>query len=287
MAAINEALDMGIGWIDTAAVYGHGHSEEVIGEVLKSRGSADRPIIATKCSLCWDENHGRICRLKAESIRAECEASLRRLGVDMIDLYQVHWPEPAEDLREAWEEMTRLKEEGKVRYLGASNFSVAQLEEVGKISRCESLQPAYSMVRRGFEGELRGYCEANSIGVIAYSPMQAGLLTGKFSVSRLNELAEDDWRRKNRYFAEPIFSAVLELVDKLGVIAEAAGRTTAELAVAWVINQRAVTGAIVGARRAGQITQTGLAGDWELSEEEINQIDEYLSEYESNIKARL
>jgi aryl-alcohol dehydrogenase-like predicted oxidoreductase len=295
MAAIRRALDLGINWIDTAAVYGLGHSEEVIGRAIPSTGSGhragrrDEVIIATKCGLVWDEGSTTpYGRLTAESVRAECEASLKRLNpsinsghrVEAIDLYQIHWPHDEEHLEEAWSTIADLIREGKVRYAGVSNFSVEQLKRVQAIHPVASLQPPYNMLRRGIEEELLAYCAANDIGVIAYSPMQAGLLTGKFTKERVANLPDDDWRKRNSHFQEPELSANLALVEKLRPIAVRNGRTVAQLAIAWVLRRPEVTAAIVGARRPSQIEETAPAGDWVLSEEIIAEIDALLMERE-------
>ena len=274
IATIQRALDLGINWIDTAAVYGLGHSEEIVGKAVAGR--RDQVIIATKCGLVWDAR-GRVSgRLKAWSVRQELEASLRRLNVDVIDLYQIHWPNPDEDIEEAWTEMARAVEEGKVRYIGVSNFSVEQIKRVQKIHPVASLQPPYSMLRRDVETELLPFCAENQIGVVAYSPMASGLLTGKFTRERLQQLPPDDWRRRSPAFNEPEFSANLELVEKLKEIASRFGRPVAQLAVAWVLRRPEVTSAIVGARRPEQIEETAPAADWELPEDVMNEIEELL-----------
>jgi len=279
MAAIRRALDLGINWIDTAAVYGLGHSEEIIGRALAGR--RDEVIIATKCGLVWDEGSTTpYGRLKAESVRREAEASLRRLEVEVIDLYQIHWPDPDADIEEAWGVIADLIREGKVRYGGVSNFSVEQLKRVQAIHPVASLQPPYSMLRRGIEEDLLPYCAANDIGVIAYSPMQAGLLTGKFTKERVANLPDDDWRKRNSRFQEPDLSANLAFVEKLRPITERNGRTLAQLAIAWVLRRPEVTAAIVGARRPSHIEETAPAGDWVLSAEDIAEIDALLAERE-------
>lgn len=279
IAAIQKAIDLGINWIDTAPAYGLGHSEEVVGQAI--RGHRDDLIIATKCGMVWDDpTSGQVySRLKAESVRQEVEDSLRRLDIDVIDLLQIHWPRPDEDIEEAWEALARLAEEGKIRYVGASNFSVGQLERVQRIHPVASLQPPYNMLQRDIEDVLLPFCAANDIGVIVYSPMQRGLLTGAFSHERLASLPPDDVRLRSPDFQEPIFSATLDLVEQLRPIAEANGRSLAELAVAWVLRRPEVTAAIVGARRPEQIEQTAPAGDWELSAAEIEQIEGLLEEW--------
>jgi len=274
--AVLAALEAGINWIDTAPAYGLGHSEELVGQALRRTGH--KPYIATKCGLLWNEKKEKVNCLKPESIRRECHASLERLGIEQIDLYQMHWPEPDEEIEAAWEEMARLHEEGLVRYLGASNFSVQQLQRVAKIHPAVSLQPPYSMLHREVEDELLDYCGQNEIGVVVYSPMQRGLLTGKFSHERLAALPADDHRKTNPDFQEPRFSATLALVEELKQIAIRHGRTCAQLAVSWVLRRPEVTAAIVGARRPGQIEETVQASDWELDAGDIERIEELLAE---------
>lgn len=280
--AILTALEKGINWIDTAPIYGLGHSEELVGRALKQ--TSQKPLIATKCGLLWSEQDQRIPCLKADSIRRECHTSLKKLGVDVIDLYQMHWPQPDEDVEEGWGEMARLVEEGKVRYIGVSNYDVEQIKRAQKIAPVASLQPPYSMLHREAEDELLSYCSENNIGVVAYSPMQRGLLTGKFSRERFDALASDDHRRKSPDFLEPQFAATLQFVDELRPIAERNGRTLAQLAVSWVLRRPEVTAAIVGARRPQQITETAPASDWNLSEEDIEAIEKLLAERQAKIK---
>jgi len=279
---ILRAIDEGINWIDTAAIYGHGRSESVVGMALKQM--SHNPLIATKCGLCWDEQNERIPRLKAQSIRAECHDSLRRLGIDTIDLYQIHWNQPEEDIEEGWTEMARLVEEGKVRHIGVSNFTVGQMQRMQKIHPVASLQPPYSMLHREVEDELLGFCGTNGIGVIVYSPMQRGLLTGKFDAERVANLPEGDHRKVNPDFQPPQFDATLELVEQLRPIAERNGRTLAQLAISWVLRRPEVTSAIVGARKPSQITETAPASDWELSKKDIKQIEQLLNERNAKIK---
>jgi aryl-alcohol dehydrogenase-like predicted oxidoreductase len=281
IAAILASLEAGINWIDTAAVYGLGHSEELVGKALKQ--TSHKPIIATKCSLLWNDKKEKVSCLKAESIRQECHDSLKRLGIETIDLYQVHWPQPEEDLEQAWEEMVKLAREGKIRYLGASNFSIEQLERVREIHPVASLQPPYSLLHRHVENELLTYCADNNIGVVVYSPMQRGLLTGKFSPERLAALPLDDHRRREPDFHEPQFTATLQLVEKLRPIAERNGKTLAQLSISWVLRRPEVTSAIVGARRPGQIIETAPASDWNLSQEDIEEIQRLLIEREEKI----
>lgn len=283
IAAIQRALDLGINWIDTAAVYGAGHSEEVVGRAIA--GQRQEVIVATKGGRILEPGQERpFGRLKADSLRREVEASLRRLRVEAIDLYQIHWPDPDEDIEEGWGAVAELIREGKVRYGGVSNFSVAQLKRIQPIHPVVSLQPPYSMLRRGIEDELLAYCAANSIGVIAYSPMQAGLLTGKFTRERLAGRPDDDWRPRNEYFQEPQLSLNLELVEKLRPIAERHGRNVAQLAIAWVLRRPEITAAIVGARHPAQIEETAPAGDWQLSAAELAEIDNLLAWREQRLK---
>ena len=282
IAAVLRAPELGINWIDTAPVYGLGHSEEVVGQAL--RKLAKKPIIATKCSLVWDKDKNVSNRLKKASVQAEVEASLKRLGVEVIDLYQIHWPNPDPDIEEGWGAIADLIREGKVRYGGVSNFNVAQLKRAQAIHPVASLQPPYSMLRREVEAELLGYCAANDIGVVAYSPMQAGLLTGQFSRKRVAQLPDDDWRRRNSQFQEPQLSANLDLVESLRPIAERNGRTLAQLAIAWVLRRPEVTAAIVGARRPAQIEETAPAADWTLAAADIAEIDALLTKREQALE---
>lgn len=284
ITAILTAMEEGINWIDTAPVYGCGHSEELVGKALKQIKT--KPIVATKCGLLWNEKREKVSCLEAKSIRQECEASLKRLGIDTIDLYQMHWPEPEKDIERAWEEMARLAEDEKVRYIGASNFNIEHLERVWKIAPVASLQPPYSMIRRDAEKELLPYCKENNIGVVVYSPMQRGLLTGKFSKKYLATLAPDDHRLRMPEFTEPAFSANVEFVEKLKPIAKRAGRTLAQLAISWVLRRSEVTAAIVGARRPGQVLETAGAGNWELTEEDIKQIEKLLKERQEKINGK-
>ena len=280
--AIKRAVDLGVNWIDTAAIYGLGHSEEVVGKALKE--ISPRPFIATKCGLVWDEAKNISNRLKRESVRREAEASLRRLGVDVIDLYQIHWPYPDEEIEEGWAEMSRLVEEGKVRYIGVSNFNVSQMERIKKIHPIASLQPPYSMLKRGIEAEILPYCAANNIGVIVYSPMQKGLLTGAVTRERVAQFAPDDHRRNDPQFQEPELSINLELVEKLREIAARYGKTPAQLAVAWVLRRPEVTSAIVGIRRPSQIEEIVPAADFDISQEDLELIEKLLAEREAKLR---
>jgi aryl-alcohol dehydrogenase-like predicted oxidoreductase len=279
-AAIHKALDVGINWIDTAAVYGIGHSEEVVGKAVAGR--RDKVIIATKCSRVMTAGSDiPVSRLKAKSVREELEASLRRLGTDYIDLYQIHWPDPDPDIEEGWTEISRQVKAGKIRHAGVSNFSVDQIKRIQKIHPVASLQPPYSMLRRDVETELLPFCRANGIGVIVYSPMQAGLLAGKFSKERVERLPDSDWRKRSPYFKEPALSANLQLVEKLKAVAGRKGCSVAELAIAWVLRRPEVTAAIVGGRGPEQVEQTRGAADWDLSPAEIAEIDTLIAEREA------
>ncbi|MDB5309797.1 MAG: yhdN 1 [Gemmataceae bacterium] len=276
VAAIREAVDLGVNWIDTAAVYGLGHSEEVVAKALT--GLPRRPLVFTKCERVWDERRQIGKSLKAESIRRECEASLRRLKVDVIDLYQIHWPEPDEDIKEGWQTLVQLKEEGKVRWIGVSNFDAAQIARVAKFGPITSLQPPYSMIRPEVEQSILPYCLANNIGVIAYSPMASGLLTGAMTRERVAALPADDWRKeKNKHYQEPLLTRNLALVDLLKAIGGRHGRTAGEVAIAWVLRNPAVTGAIVGARRPGQLKELIGAAEWRLTPAEGDEIDGFLA----------
>jgi len=278
VATIRRALDLGINWIDTAPAYGLGRSEEVVGRAIQ--GMSQKPIVATKCGRAWDKAGRLVGDLRPESIRAEAEASLRRLGVEMIDVYQIHWPLPDEDIEEGWGAIADLVREGKVRYAGACNFSLAQLKRIQPIHPVASLQPPYSMLAREVEAELLAYCADNDMGVVAYSPMQKGLLTGKFSRERVENLDESDHRLRDPNFQEPRLSANLELAEALRVLAEKKGGTVAQLAIAWVLRRPEVTAAIVGARRPVQIEETAAAAEWGLWQEDIETIDALLKEHQ-------
>jgi aryl-alcohol dehydrogenase-like predicted oxidoreductase len=275
IAAIREAIDLGINWIDTAAIYGLGHSEEVVAAALE--GVRNRPYVFTKCERVWNER-GEIGKsLKADSIRRECEASLKRLRVDVIDLYQIHWPEPAEDVEEGWETLNRLKTEGKVRWIGVSNFDAAQLARASTIAPVASLQPPYSMIRRDIEESILPYCLAHGIGTIVYSPMQSGLLTGSWSQERMAALPADDWRKeKNRHFQPPLFERNLQLVEVLRTIAARHGATPGQVAIAWTLRHPAVTAAIVGARKPGQLRDLLPAATLTLTATDLAAIDDFL-----------
>ena len=279
IGAIHRALELGVNWIDTAAVYGLGHSEEVVARALKDwRGS--RPYIFTKCGLRWDAK-GEVHKvLSAASIRREIENSLRRLSVDVIDLYQIHWPpEPdSPELEEGWSTLAQLKREGKVRWIGVSNFDVQQLRRAQAIAPVASLQPRYSLVHREIEDEILPYCLEQNIGVVVYSPMASGLLTGAMSRERATRLPQDDWRKGHPDFTEPDLSRNLALVERLREIAKRHNRSVGEVAIAWTLHHPAVTGAIVGARNARQAEGVMHAGDLRLSDEEINEIEDFFEE---------
>lgn len=284
IVTIRRGLDLGLNWLDTAAGYGKGHSEEIVGKAIAGR--RDEVIVATKCGILWKEDGSDIYgHLKADSIRREVEDSLRRLKVEVIDLYQIHWPLPDEDVEEGWSTIAELVKEGKVRYGGVSNFNIDQLKRAQAIHPIASLQPPYSMLVRDVEPEILPYCHQNNIGVIVYSPMQAGLLTGKMTKERVDQFPDDDWRKGNPLFQEPELSLNLELVEGLRPIAERNGRSLAELAIAWVLRRPEVTGAIVGARRPDQIEQTAPAGAWQLSAEDITEINTLLSRREEELAA--
>lgn len=283
--AILAAVDHGINWIDTAAVYGGGKSEEIVGQALEKIGPSQRPLIATKC--------GRVMRdpdtidkvLKRDSIIAECDASLKRLGVDCIDLYQLHWPEPDEDIEEGWQTLVDLKSQGKVRELGVSNHSVAQMRRLQAIHPIASLQPPYSLLVPDIESEILPFCQQHNIGVICYSPMYKGMLTGKFTAQRAASLPTSDHRSRDPRFQSPQLDIHLALVERLKPIAEKNGRSLAELAVAWTLRRPEVTAAIVGARRPSQVTETILAAEWQLSPSDIAMIEQLRAEHRQALLA--
>ena len=273
--AIHAALDQGMNWIDTAALYGLGHSEEIVARALQGR--TPRPYVFTKCERVWDSSGKIGASLKADSIRLECEASLRRLKTDVIDLYQIHWPEPDEDIEGGWSELARLKQEGKVRYIGVSNFSVAQMKRAHSIAPITSLQPPYSLLTREVEDGILPYCRANNIGVIVYSPMCSGLLTGAMTRERVAKFTPDDWRLNNRNFQEPLLSRNLHFAEFLREIGNRHGRTPGEVAIAWVLNNPAVTGAIVGVRSSRQVSGIVGALEFRLTPSEVEEIDSALT----------
>jgi aryl-alcohol dehydrogenase-like predicted oxidoreductase len=274
IAAIHKALELGVNWIDTAAVYGLGHSEKIVSRAVKEwRGK--QPYVFTKCVMRWDAAGKITPNHSAASIRRECEDSLRRLQVDAIDLYQIHWPpqDNGPGLEEAWQTVAALQQEGKVRWIGVSNFDAAQLKRAGKIAPVTSLQPPYSILRRKIEEETLPYCENQGIGVIVYSPMFSGMLTGGMTRERAAALPADDHRKRNPEFREPRLSKNLELAEKLKENGARHGHTAGEVAIAWTLRNPAVAGAIVGARSAKQSGEVFRAGDFRLSAEEIEQIE--------------
>ncbi|HEY5910298.1 MAG TPA: aldo/keto reductase [Verrucomicrobiae bacterium] len=273
IAAIHRALELGINWIDTAAVYGLGHSEETVRTALRD-WSGPRPYVFTKCGMVWNDKRQIDYSLRRASLRRECENSLRRLAVDAIDLYQIHWPvdDLAETL-EGWQTLSDLQKEGKVRWIGVSNFSPEELQRSAALSPVTSLQPPYSLLRREAESELLPYCSQHGIGTIVYSPMASGLLTGAMSRQRAASLAPDDWRRQNPEFQEPKLSRNLALVERLRAVGQRHGRSPGEVAIAWTLRQPAVTGAIVGARNAGQVDGIIGAGTFRLTAAEIAEIE--------------
>jgi aryl-alcohol dehydrogenase-like predicted oxidoreductase len=273
--AIREALDAGVNWIDTAAVYGLGHSEEIVARALE--GVREKPYVFTKCSMVWNERGEIGHSLKADSVRRECESSLRRLRVDRIDLYQVHWPNPDAEIEEGWTALANLKEEGKIRHLGVSNFSVAQMKRCQAIAPITSLQPPYSLLDRRVEAQILPFAAREQIGVIAYSPMASGLLTGAMTRERIAGLPANDWRKSSPNFREPLLTRNLDLIRLLRDMGVRHGYSPAEVAVAWVLRHPAVTGAIVGARKPGQFKGVAGASRLQLSPREIDEIDGFLS----------
>ncbi len=277
VAAIRRALDLGMNWIDTAAVYGFGHAEEMVAQALKGR--SERPFIFTKCSRKQTPERKIVGVLKADSIRQELEDSLRRLHVDVIDLYQIHWPFPDEDLEEGWTTMAELKAQGKVRHIGVSNFSVSQMRRIQKIAPISSLQPPYSLVNRGVEDEMLDFCKEQNIGVIVYSPMASGLLTGKMTRERVQGMPESDWRHKNAEFTEPRLSRNLALAELLRAIGQRHNVTPGAVAIAWTLRHPAVTGAIVGGRRPVQVEEIVDASGLQLNDQDAAEIAAFLREH--------
>jgi aryl-alcohol dehydrogenase-like predicted oxidoreductase len=274
IAAIQRALDLGINWIDTAAVYGLGHSEEIVARALK--GSGHKPYIFTKCSRRWDSDGSIYSALKPDSLEQELHGSLRRLGVDAIDLYQIHWPQPEEDIEAACEALAGFQQQGKIRWFGISNFNLEQIERAQKIAPITSLQPPYSMLRRAVEAEILPYVKENGIGVINYSPMLSGMLTGKMTAERIAAMPANDWRRNNVEFSEPRLSRNLRLVELLREIGAGHGVTPGVVAVAWTLRNPAITAAIVGGRSASQVEELVPALEFRLSDEEFEKTNAFL-----------
>jgi aryl-alcohol dehydrogenase-like predicted oxidoreductase len=272
--AIHRSLDAGVNWIDTAAVYGLGHSEEVVAKALKS--SSHKPYVFTKSSMTWGEDRKIVQTMK--KIRQECEASLRRLQVDIIDLYQIHWPVPDDEVEEGWTTMAELQREGKVRWIGVSNFNVAQLERALKIAPITSLQPPYSAINRTVEAEILPFCEKHGIGVINYSPMQSGLLTGAMTKARVAAMPDDDFRKKAKNYNEPLLSRNLALAELLRTIGSRHNVEPGVVAIAWTLHNPAITAAIVGGRNAKQVEGVLPAATFRLSEDEFAEIGKYLAE---------
>jgi aryl-alcohol dehydrogenase-like predicted oxidoreductase len=273
IAAIHRALELGINWIDTAAVYGLGHSEKVVARALRD-WAGKRPYVFTKCGMVWNEEGKVGYSLRAKSIRRECEASLRRLSMDVIDLYQIHWP--ADDLAETlegWATMAELQKEGKIRWIGVCNLSVQELQKARQIAPVTSLQPPYSLIRRDIEKGLLPFCERENIGVIVYSPMASGLLTGAMTRKRVAKFPADDWRRQNPEFQEPKLSQNLALVERLRAIGTRHDKSPGEVAIAWTLRNPAVTGAIVGARNAKQVDGIIGGANFRLLPDEIKNIE--------------
>jgi aryl-alcohol dehydrogenase-like predicted oxidoreductase len=272
--AIRKGLECGINWIDTAAVYGFGSSEDLVGKAIAPL--SEKPIIATKCGRVGNEE--RIWgELKKDQVKAECEASLKRLGIDIIDLYQIHWPDPEDDIEEAWTALTELKDEGKIRWPGVSNFTPEQMNRVADPHPVTSLQPPYSMFKRDIESEILPYCAEHNIGVVAYSPMQKGLLTGKMTRERVEAMPESDHRRRDPMFIEPQFTANEACVNALTQIASDLGITMAQLSIAWVLRDPTITSAIVGMRNPGQAAEPAAAGNILLTDDAVDAIESILS----------
>lgn len=273
IAAIHEALDHGVNWIDTAAIYGLGHSEEVVARALAGR--SDRPYVFTKCERLWNDKGEISPSLKADTLRRECEASLRRLKVDRIDLYQIHWPQPPEDIEEGWSTLARLKEEGKVRWIGVSNFTELQMQRCLPIAPITSLQPPFSAISPEVARETLPYCMQHGIGVIVYSPMKSGLLSGKMTRERVATFPSDDFRRRVPAFQEPALTRNLELAEILRAIGQRHGRSAGEVAIAWTLHHPAVTAAIVGMRSPEQTRGVLGAMEFRLNEEEVAEIERW------------
>lgn len=277
ISTIHRAIEAGMNWIDTASIYGLGHSETIVGRALKGIASANKPYVFSKGGRVWDENRNSIDDQSAAGIRRQVEDSLRRLDIDVIDLYQIHWPFPADKLEEGWETLERLRQEGKLRAIGVSNYSVEQMERIMRVAPISTLQPPYSIIRPEIEAEILPFCQQHNIGTLIYSPMQSGLLTGAMSRERIRNLPEGDWRRNNPNFHEPRLSRNLALADLLKQIGEPHGRSGGEVAIAWTLHHPGVTGAIVGARHPHQINGIIGAMDFRLNDAEMAQITEFMA----------
>ena len=270
IAAIHAAMDHGINWIDTAPVYGLGHSEEVVAKALHGRSQG--PYVFTKCSMVWDKSRKVSNVLKRESVMRECEESLRRLGRDSIDLYQVHWPNPDPDIEEGWQALADLRKAGKVRWIGVSNFNPGQLARAQAIAPVTSLQPPYSIISPEIEKEILPYCGAHDIGVIVYSPMKSGLLSGTMTKERVAAFPEDDFRKRALNYQEPLLTRNLKIADNVKEIGARHGRSAGEAAIAWTLRRPEVTGAIAGMRSPKQVAGVMGAAEFSLSAAEIDEI---------------
>ncbi len=277
IAAIQKVIDMGVNWIDTAAIYGLGHSEEVVGKALREM-QGEIPYVFTKCSMRWNDQREIYSSLTAEGVRFEADQSLKRLGVEAIDLYQIHWPKPEEEIEEGWGALQDLITEGKIRYAGVSNFSVAQMERAQAIAPITSLQPPFSLINQKVAAEILPLCERNNIGVINYSPMQSGLLTGKMTAERVAAMPKDDWRSNNPNFKSPKLEKNLSLAGLLTRIGERHQVEAGVVAIAWTLANPAVTAAIVGGRNPEQVAGTATALKFRLSTDEVAEIDAFVRE---------
>jgi aryl-alcohol dehydrogenase-like predicted oxidoreductase len=277
IAAIHAALDKGINWIDTAPVYGFGHSEDVVAKAL--HGRSNRPYVFTKCGQVWNENREVSRTLKPDSIRRECEASLRRLGTDVIDLYQIHWPQPDNELEEGWSTLADLRKEGKVRWISVCNCSAEQLTRLQAIAPVTSLQPPYSIVSPEVEAAALPWCGAHNVGVVVYSPMKSGMLTGAMTRERIAAMPDDDFRKRTPNFKEPLLTRNLQVAELLREIGARHGRTAGEVAIAWTLRRPEVTGAIVGMRSPAQVEGVVGAAAFRLSDSEIGEIANFLNNY--------
>jgi aryl-alcohol dehydrogenase-like predicted oxidoreductase len=271
IAAIHHALEQGINWIDTAGAYGFGHSEQIVGRALQ--GLRERPHVFTKCSLLEGPDRRVLHSLKRDSILREAGDSLKRLGVDAIDLYQIHWPIPAEDMEEGWAALAELKAQGLVRHIGVSNFEIDQLRSIQQIAPVETLQPQYSLIVRDVERKILPFAEREGIGVIAYSPMGSGMLTGAMTPERISKLPKDDWRKHDARFNEPQLSRNLDLVERLKKVADHHETSPGAVAVAWTLHNPAIDGAIVGFRRPDQVGPILIAANLDLTDEDLAEIE--------------
>ncbi|MDH4263319.1 MAG: aldo/keto reductase [Spirochaetia bacterium] len=268
---ILKALNEGVNWIDTAPAYGLGHAEELIGQVLKSRRKD--VIIATKCGIVWESPKNISFSIHPKNIRKECEDSLKRLNTDYIDLYQIHWPDSKTPIADSWGEMIKLKNEGKVKNIGVCNFNLNLLKKCERMEHISTLQPPYNMLKREIESEIIPWCIENKVAILAYSPLQSGLLTGKIDKEYIDALSDDDWRKRNPMFKDPWFSKALEFIERIKKTSSQYNRDLTSFAIAWILSHETVASAIVGVRNVGQASEISKGAGWKIKKDDMEKID--------------